>query len=142
MIVNARNHAIEQKIAAHPTVQNLFTHSLLRSFSTRQIEGELHVGVQCGDFISDQAAGDARKKISAPSVDTTFNYWCDLLTEHVVRGVWTHSALDLRDEWYGAWKTRLGMPTEILDMAYDFASVDQADQTIIPFAKLKGHKMG
>ena len=127
VIVNARTDAIDQKDTAHPTVQNLFTHSLLRSFSTRQIERELHVAVSCGDFISDQAADDARKKIYAPSVDTTFNYWCDLLTEHVVRGVWMHSALDLRDEWYRAWKNRLGMPTKILDMAYDFAAAQPAN---------------
>ena len=142
VIMHSRTKALEHDDVSHLTLQNLCTHSLLRAFSTRQIEREVQTGVQCGDFISDNSFHDKRKKIYGPTVDTTFNYWCDLLTEHVVRGVWTHSALDLRDEWYGAWKTRLGMPTQILDMAYDFANVDQGDQTVIPFSKLKGQKLG
>ena len=135
VILHSRTIAIAHDDFAHLTVQNFYTHSLLRSFSTRQIDRELHAGVQCGDFISDRAAHDARKKIYAPSVNSTFDHWADLLTDHVVRGIYMQTALNLRKEWYLAWEVRLGMPTEILDLAYDLMKLEDDDFSVVPFHK-------
>ena len=142
VIMHNRMRAIIDANASHMIIQDFCTHSLLRAFSTRQIERQLRVGVQCGDFISDSASHDARKRIYAPSVDMTFNHWCDLLTEHVVRTVWITTALDLREDWYDAWKTRLGMPTKILDMAYDFANPMNGGPNVVHLADSRGKKMG
>jgi len=119
ILFSGRSRAIQGNDLEHETMQSLFLHPILQGTSPRTIERVVRDGVVTGDFISIVTKDDARKRFFSVSVDTSFDIWCETLTAHVIRGLYMHPALDMRQQWMDAWQTRLGMPKKIIELAYE-----------------------